>query len=151
MSSGPPTWFLVLWVLLIGWSVLAWTFYLRWHARNLPRRAGSRTTPSAPALLSARGGGRIGWLNVTAPLVWLRIDGDGIVFKFAFATASLAWSDVTRATLVRPLIPLGQGVEFSSHAANPLTFWGNELTCARIIDLCSKHGVVVVRDPELRL
>jgi len=49
------------------------------------------------------------------------LDEEGVVFKVPFATASLAWRDITRAALVQPMIPLSKGVEFELPRNQPLT------------------------------
>jgi len=84
-------------------------------------------------------------------LVRFALDEAGVVFRFPFSTASVGWSDIARAVLVQPLIPVGQGVEFQLPHCEALTVWTANDICAEILDLCEQHGVDVVRRSALRV
>jgi hypothetical protein len=142
-------WFLAAWLFLAACVIGAWILFLRWQDRHLPRRSSSATPPSV--LFTALGGGRAGMVHYTWPLVRLVVDDEGVVFRFGSSTASVGWRDISRALLVRPRLRAGRGVEFQLPENQPLTFWGADESCRRVLDLCEQHAVTVVREPTLRL
>lgn len=111
MSEGPPVGFLIFWLVAVAWALTVWAIFIRWHGKRLPRRR-QQALPTPRILVSTVGGGRAGLLNYTMPFVRFALDEEGVVFRFPFSEASVAWGDISRAILVQPMIPVGKGVEF---------------------------------------
>jgi hypothetical protein len=97
------------------------------------------------------GGARIGAWNFSTPFARLRLSRMGIAISVPFMRRESPWSGLVRASLIQPVIPIGQGVELESTGADPIIFWANRGICWGLLDIIEKHGVPVDRAHSLRL
>jgi hypothetical protein len=90
-------------------------------------------------------------MNYSVPMGRLRIWTDGVEVMAIGSGASMRWSDIQRAVLIQPLIPVGMGLEFQVSGKARVTFWGSRADCLRALELCDANGVSVKRRRELRV
>ena len=148
---GPPTGFLIFWAIALAWAVGAWMLFIWLLSRQLPRRRQSDAAGRSGILIRATAGGRAGMINYTIPFVRFELDEDGIVFRFPFSVASATWNDISRATLIQPVVPVGKGVEFRVPGHPTLTLWSDDSTCRQVLEICRQHGVDVSLKLGLRV
>lgn len=144
---------------LVGLSVLAlvlvlaigiWWLYGRWLRVTVPHTAGIGRAGEIPRL-EFIGGARVG-MNYTTPLARLKIWAGGISITAPGARTSMAWRDMTGASLIRPaLVPLRYGVEFRARGFRPVVYWGSEDACTRVLEVCEQYGVEVDRQAVRRV
>lgn len=140
----------VLAVVLVVLALTLWGLYQRWLRVTVPRSGDVRMKGETPKLEFV-GGARVG-ANYTAPLAKLRIWAGGISISAPGAWTSIAWQDMTGASLIRPaLVPVRFGVEFHAKGFRPVVYWGREDECRRILDVCEQNGVDVDRQAVRRL
>ena|GEM_PF-4349998 len=136
---------------LIAASVLGSLAIVLANSSRIPRAAVGLPTGTVPPVLDVAGGARFGLMNYTAPMGRLRIWTDGLEVTAIASRASMAWSDIQRAVLIQPLIPVGMGVEFQVPGKARVTFWGSRADCLRALELCEANGVLVKRRRGLRV
>lgn len=146
-SSAAP-WILAAFFILSGVALGA--LFRRWFKTALPHSPIDDAAGSRP-FLELVGGARV-LVNYTVPFGRLRLWEPGISLSAPGVTASLAWSEISRAALVKPAaVPIGSGVEFRAKGYVPLIYWGRRDACLRVLDICEKHGVQVERESRMRL
>ena len=150
LPSSLAPWILAAFFVLSGVALLA--LVRSWFNKTLPRDAAAvfSTVAEAPQL-DVVGGARLGWMNYSMPMGRLRIWTRGLEVAAPGLRASMAWNEIQRAVLIRPLIPVGSGVEFNVAGRPKVIFWGSRANCVRALDICEHHGVAVKRRSELRV
>ena len=150
LQSSAAPWILAAFLVLSG--VAIWALFRSWSRKALPHDAADVLGAVAEApQLDVVGGARFGWMNYSMPMGRLRIWTRGLEVAAPGSHASMAWSEIQRAVLIQPLIPVGSGVEFQVAGRAKVTFWGTRANCLRALDICEQHGVVIKRRSELRV
>lgn len=138
-------------LVLIAASVVGSLAIVLANSSRTPRSAVGLSAGTVAPVLDVAGGARFGLMNYTAPMGRLRIWPDDLEVSAIASRASMAWSDIQRAVLIQPLIPVGMGVEFQVPGKARVTFWGSRADCLRALELCEANGVSVKRRGELRV
>lgn len=138
-------------IALIAASVLGSLALVLSSGSRVPRAAVALQTGNELPLLDVRGGARFGLMNYSVPMGRLRIWTDGVEVTAIRSGATMRWSDIQRAVLIQPFIPVGTGVEFQVLGKAKVTFWGSRADCLRALELCDANGVSVKRRRELRV
>jgi hypothetical protein len=142
--------------LVIPMSILVFVTVFAWMIARVienPRRAREEVVKAAATNddVVLVGGARIGAWNFSIPFARLRLSRVGIAVSVPFMKRESAWSGLVRASLIQPIIPIGQGVELQSAGSDPVIFWANRGICWGLLDIIEKHGVPVDRAHSLRL
>ncbi len=90
-------------------------------------------------------------LNYSILFARLRLWEQGISLSAPGATASLTWTEINRAVLLKPVVPVGYGVEFQASKCSPIIYWGRKGVCLQVLDISEQHGVQVERKARMRL
>ena len=142
---------LLAFIALIAVSVLGSLALVLANGSRIPRAAVAIKSGNELPLLDVTGGARFGLMNYSVPMGRLRIWTDGVEVTAIASGASMRWSDIQRAVLIQPFIPVGMGVEFQVGEKARVTFWGSRADCLRALELCEANGVSVKRRRELRV
>jgi hypothetical protein len=147
----PPAaalWVLIAFIVLSG--VVLWALFRSWHKKALPHFPVNDGAGSRP-ILELVGGARI-LSNYSMPFGRLRLWERGISLSAPGVSASLTWSEISRAALIKPaLAPIGFGVEFRTSGYLPLVYWGRKKSCLQVLDICEQHRVQVEREARMRV
>lgn len=138
-------------IALVAASVLGSFALLLANGSRIPRATVAVQTENQLPVLDVRGGARFGLMNYSVPMGRLRIWPAGVEVTAVRSGASMRWSDIERAILIQPFIPVGMGVEFQVLGKARVTFWGSRADCLRALELCEANGVSVKRRRELRV
>lgn len=145
--------FLVLVVFIVVAVLAIWGLLVRWQHKALPhssiRESGASSRTASDVQM--RGGARFGPFNLTRPFAKLELTDRGISISGLGLSASSTWSEVQRVRLIRPVVPVGCGVEFSVSGYAPLIFWASRNQCIQVLDLCNRRGVKVDEKPALKI
>ena len=144
-SAGP--WILFAFFLLSALALSS--LYVRWVRKAIPHSPIDDAGVGRP-FLELVGGARIVF-NYSIPFARLGLWERGISLSAPGTTASLTWPEITRARLIKPLVPIGSGVEFKASGFSPLIYWGRKAVCLQVLDICEQHGVQVERKARIRL
>jgi hypothetical protein len=140
------------WILFafFGLSAVAfWALVRRWQQKGLPHSVVTDEAGGQP-FLELAGGARM-LLNYSIPFARLRLWERGISLSAPGAIASLTWPEINRAVLLKPVVPVGSGVEFQASKCSPIIYWGRKGVCLQVLDICEQHGVQVERKARMRL